>query len=193
MSSLDAASIPAPAHPSAEEFADAFAAVVHHLLTDGRDRQLARYELALEGTRRPDRGVHRARRSGLTRARPGLPHPRRGTAVQPAGRHGRRPSPHACEASFAHAGGGPRPPARVPRHDGAPRTRRGLRRQVCPRRTAPPAVAAPARFARSGTAHELLDGRESTEFVLVVGGGGGGGGGRAPGPPPARRPARRTT
>jgi DNA-binding transcriptional regulator YbjK len=54
MSSLDAASIPTLAHASGEEFADAFAAVVHGLLTEGRDRQLARYELALEGTRRPD-------------------------------------------------------------------------------------------------------------------------------------------
>ncbi|MGY1823233.1 TetR/AcrR family transcriptional regulator [Geodermatophilus sp. SYSU D00079] len=54
MSDLDVASIPASEHTSAEEFADAFTAAVHGLLTDGRDRQLARYELTLEGTRRPE-------------------------------------------------------------------------------------------------------------------------------------------
>jgi DNA-binding transcriptional regulator YbjK len=54
MSDLDVAGLPALSHLSAEEFAAAFTAVVHGLLTDGRDRQLARYELALEGTRRPE-------------------------------------------------------------------------------------------------------------------------------------------
>ncbi len=36
------------------EFEEALTAAVHGLLTDGRDRQLARYELALEATRRPE-------------------------------------------------------------------------------------------------------------------------------------------
>jgi DNA-binding transcriptional regulator YbjK len=54
MSELDVASIPASAHTSAEEFAEDFTAAVHGLLTAGRDRQVARYELTLEGTRRPE-------------------------------------------------------------------------------------------------------------------------------------------
>jgi DNA-binding transcriptional regulator YbjK len=37
-----------------EALADAVAALVVHLLTSGRERQLARYELALEATRRPE-------------------------------------------------------------------------------------------------------------------------------------------
>jgi hypothetical protein len=36
------------------EFEEALTAAVHGLLTDGRDRQLARYELILEATRRPE-------------------------------------------------------------------------------------------------------------------------------------------
>jgi DNA-binding transcriptional regulator YbjK len=54
MSALDTASVPALDHPSGEEFAAAFTDAVTELLTDGRDRQLARYELVLEGTRRPE-------------------------------------------------------------------------------------------------------------------------------------------
>jgi DNA-binding transcriptional regulator YbjK len=54
MSALDTASVPALDHPSGEEFAAAFTDAVTGLLTDGRDRQLARYELVLEGTRRPE-------------------------------------------------------------------------------------------------------------------------------------------
>ncbi|WP_369134016.1 TetR/AcrR family transcriptional regulator [Modestobacter sp. I12A-02662] len=54
MSDLDAASLPALSHPTGEEFAETFTAVVHGLLTHGRDRQLARYELTLEGIRRPE-------------------------------------------------------------------------------------------------------------------------------------------
>jgi DNA-binding transcriptional regulator YbjK len=54
MSDLDTASLPALAHADVEEFVAAFTAAVHGLLTDGRDRQLARYELTLEATRRPE-------------------------------------------------------------------------------------------------------------------------------------------
>jgi DNA-binding transcriptional regulator YbjK len=54
MSDLDTASLPAPAQAGGEEFAEAFTATVLGLLTDGRDRQLARYELTLEATRRPE-------------------------------------------------------------------------------------------------------------------------------------------
>ena len=54
MSDLDAASVPALAHADGEEFAEAFTAAVQGLVTDGRERQLARYELTLEATRRPE-------------------------------------------------------------------------------------------------------------------------------------------
>jgi AcrR family transcriptional regulator len=54
MSDLDTASLPALTHAGGEEFEEAFTATVHGLLTDGRDRQLARYELTLEATRRPE-------------------------------------------------------------------------------------------------------------------------------------------
>jgi DNA-binding transcriptional regulator YbjK len=54
MSDLDVASFPALPSTSGAAFADACTAVVHDVLTHGRDRQLARYELALEGTRRPE-------------------------------------------------------------------------------------------------------------------------------------------
>jgi len=54
MSDLDTASVPALAHADGEEFAEAFTAAVHGLVTDGRERQLARYELTLESTRRPE-------------------------------------------------------------------------------------------------------------------------------------------
>jgi DNA-binding transcriptional regulator YbjK len=54
MSDLDTASLPTLDHPSGEEFEEAFTATVRDLLADGRDRQLARYELVLEGTRRPE-------------------------------------------------------------------------------------------------------------------------------------------
>ncbi len=54
MSELDTASVPALDHADAEEFAEAFTAAVHGLVTDGRQRQLARYELTLEATRRPE-------------------------------------------------------------------------------------------------------------------------------------------
>jgi hypothetical protein len=54
MSELDTASIPTLDHPTAEEFAAAFTTQVQGLVTDARERQLARYELALEATRRPE-------------------------------------------------------------------------------------------------------------------------------------------
>jgi hypothetical protein len=54
MSELDTASVPVLAHADGEEFEEAFTAAVHRLVTDGRDRQLARYELTLEATRRPE-------------------------------------------------------------------------------------------------------------------------------------------
>jgi DNA-binding transcriptional regulator YbjK len=54
MSDLDTASVPVLAHADGEEFEEAFTAAVHRLVTDGRDRQLARYELTLESTRRPE-------------------------------------------------------------------------------------------------------------------------------------------
>lgn len=69
LSDLDAASIPAVAHGTAEEFADGFAAAVHGLLIGGRERQLARYELALEGTRRPELRVALAAGTAPLRAR----------------------------------------------------------------------------------------------------------------------------
>jgi DNA-binding transcriptional regulator YbjK len=54
MSELDTASLPALAHADGEEFEEAFTASVQGLVTDGRERQLARYELTLEATRRPE-------------------------------------------------------------------------------------------------------------------------------------------
>jgi DNA-binding transcriptional regulator YbjK len=54
MSDLDTASLPALAHADGEEFEEAFTAAVQGLVTDGRERQLARYELTLEATRRPE-------------------------------------------------------------------------------------------------------------------------------------------
>jgi DNA-binding transcriptional regulator YbjK len=54
MSELDTASVPALAHADGGEFAEAFTAALNGLVTDGRDRQLARYELTLEATRRPE-------------------------------------------------------------------------------------------------------------------------------------------
>jgi DNA-binding transcriptional regulator YbjK len=54
MSELDTASLPALAHADRGEFEEAFSAAVQGLVTDGRERQLARYELTLESTRRPE-------------------------------------------------------------------------------------------------------------------------------------------
>jgi DNA-binding transcriptional regulator YbjK len=54
MSELDTASLPALEHADGGEFEEAFTAAVQGLVTDGRERQLARYELTLEATRRPE-------------------------------------------------------------------------------------------------------------------------------------------
>ncbi|MFE2292977.1 TetR/AcrR family transcriptional regulator [Streptomyces sp. NPDC059452] len=40
--------------PDPDSAAEALAALLHHWLTEGRDRQLARFELSLEATRRPE-------------------------------------------------------------------------------------------------------------------------------------------
>jgi DNA-binding transcriptional regulator YbjK len=50
----DAGELPALPHGDLDTFADAAAALIHAWLTTGRDRQLARYELTLEATRRPE-------------------------------------------------------------------------------------------------------------------------------------------
>jgi DNA-binding transcriptional regulator YbjK len=54
MSELDTASMPTLAHADGEQFEEALTAAVHGLVTEGRERQLARYELTLEATRRPE-------------------------------------------------------------------------------------------------------------------------------------------
>jgi DNA-binding transcriptional regulator YbjK len=48
------AGLPAPSGPDLDAFAAAAARIVESWLTSGRERQLARYELALEATRRPE-------------------------------------------------------------------------------------------------------------------------------------------
>jgi len=48
------ADTPVPPGQDLDAFADAAAGLVEHWLTAGRERQLARYELALEATRRPE-------------------------------------------------------------------------------------------------------------------------------------------
>jgi DNA-binding transcriptional regulator YbjK len=50
----DSLSVPAPPGQDLDAFADAAAEIVETWLTTGRERQLARYELALEATRRPE-------------------------------------------------------------------------------------------------------------------------------------------
>jgi DNA-binding transcriptional regulator YbjK len=54
LAELDAAEIPAIPETSAKDFAVAFTAVVAHLLTDGRERQLGRYQLLFEAARQPE-------------------------------------------------------------------------------------------------------------------------------------------
>jgi DNA-binding transcriptional regulator YbjK len=54
LAELDGGTIPTLPATSGHEFADAFTAVLEHLLTQGRARLLARYELTLEATRRPE-------------------------------------------------------------------------------------------------------------------------------------------
>lgn len=51
---LDSTGIPAPAARDLDAIAAAAAGLVETWLTTGRERQLARYELALEATRRPE-------------------------------------------------------------------------------------------------------------------------------------------
>jgi DNA-binding transcriptional regulator YbjK len=54
LADLDTASLPALVHADAEEFEEAFTAAIHGLVTDGRERQLARYALTLEAARCPE-------------------------------------------------------------------------------------------------------------------------------------------
>jgi DNA-binding transcriptional regulator YbjK len=54
LAELDAAEIPTLPETSGSDFASAFSVVVAHLLTDGRDRQLARYQLLFEADRQPE-------------------------------------------------------------------------------------------------------------------------------------------
>jgi DNA-binding transcriptional regulator YbjK len=54
LAELDAAEVPALPQHDLGAFADATAGLVQRWLTTGRQRQLARYELALEATRRPE-------------------------------------------------------------------------------------------------------------------------------------------
>jgi AcrR family transcriptional regulator len=54
LAELDAAEIPALPHHDMDAFAHATAELIEGWLTTGRDRQLARYELALEATRHPE-------------------------------------------------------------------------------------------------------------------------------------------
>ena len=54
LAELDAAEIPTLPQTNGRDFAVAFTGVVEHLLTDGRDRQLARYQLSFEAARQPE-------------------------------------------------------------------------------------------------------------------------------------------
>jgi DNA-binding transcriptional regulator YbjK len=54
LAELDAAELPALLPGDGTRLAEAFTSVVRHVLSDGRDRQVARYELMLEATRRPE-------------------------------------------------------------------------------------------------------------------------------------------
>lgn len=53
LAEIDAAEVPAPV-PDLDVLADALAASIQRWVTADRDRQLARYELTLEATRRPE-------------------------------------------------------------------------------------------------------------------------------------------
>ncbi|MFE9257697.1 TetR/AcrR family transcriptional regulator [Streptomyces sp. NPDC006879] len=66
----DAAGPPHPAPASLDAAAGTLARVLHHWLTDGRARQLARFELSLEAVRRPELqgALHRAGHDARTRA-----------------------------------------------------------------------------------------------------------------------------
>jgi DNA-binding transcriptional regulator YbjK len=66
LAELDVAEAPALPQHGPDAFADAAAGLVQRWLTTGRQRQLARYELALEATRRPElRTVLAAAGAGL--------------------------------------------------------------------------------------------------------------------------------
>jgi DNA-binding transcriptional regulator YbjK len=54
LAELDVADVPALRPHDLDAFAHATAELLQRWLTTGRERQLARYELALEGTRRPE-------------------------------------------------------------------------------------------------------------------------------------------
>ncbi|MFJ8843126.1 TetR/AcrR family transcriptional regulator [Streptomyces cyaneofuscatus] len=56
--------------PDPDSAAEALAVLLHHWLTVGRDRQLARFELSLEATRRPElrAGLETAGRAARSRA-----------------------------------------------------------------------------------------------------------------------------
>lgn len=54
LAELDAAAVPALPSGDLDTLADQVAGLMQHWLTAGRDRHLARYELALEATRRPE-------------------------------------------------------------------------------------------------------------------------------------------
>jgi DNA-binding transcriptional regulator YbjK len=54
LAELDTAVLPRLPATDAAAFADGLTGLVEQLLTDGRDRLLARYELTLEATRRPE-------------------------------------------------------------------------------------------------------------------------------------------
>jgi DNA-binding transcriptional regulator YbjK len=54
LAELDAGDIPAPPTGDLDALAHVTAELLERWLTTGRDRQLARYELSLEATRRPD-------------------------------------------------------------------------------------------------------------------------------------------
>lgn len=68
LAELDAAEIPSLPGTSGTDFAVAFTAVVTHLLTDGRDRQLARYQLLFEAARQPELRETLAASAGRIRA-----------------------------------------------------------------------------------------------------------------------------
>ena len=68
LAELDAAEIPAIPETSAKDFAAAFTAVVAQLLTDGQDRQLARYQLLFEAARQPELRETLAASAGRIRA-----------------------------------------------------------------------------------------------------------------------------
>jgi DNA-binding transcriptional regulator YbjK len=80
---LDVEEVPTMSAESLDGFAEEGARIVHHLLTGGRVRLLARYELHLESTRRPELGELLGTAGGQVRRlmadaleRIGVPEPR---------------------------------------------------------------------------------------------------------------------